>query len=148
MLRRSSGPLKKLSAKAALGGPADPKDRRTDARAHRSERLFVQMRVVQAAGIERVTVRCDTADLSRSGLRVQVPTEIPSDAILEIWIKVQGQPNNFYLVGRVRWCTPNAQGAEIGILLQDGPGTDYKAWRRAKLAAKPRRATKRETPTS
>lgn len=141
MAGRPHGPLKKLSTKEALGQPVDPNNRRAEPRATRTETLFVQVRSVASAGDERSTLRCESADLSRGGIRIQVSIEIPKDELLEIWIKVQGQPRNFYLAGRACWCAPNARGAELGIKLHDAPGTDYKAWRRHKLRAKPERAT-------
>ncbi len=124
--RTPSGPLKRLSTKEALG---DPLERRLDGRSSRAETLFMQLRMA-TVGDERRTLRCQSADLSRGGMRIQTAAEVPIGALIEAWIKIRGEPNNFYLVGEVRWCTANPLGAEVGIALNDAPGTDYKGWRR------------------
>lgn len=135
MSRRSESvaTLKRLTIREALSAPHD---RRTHWRTLRTETLFMQLRVSVPGGEERRTLRCESADLSRGGLRIAVATEVPVGSLIEAWIKVQGEPSNFYLVGQVRWCTAQAQGAEIGVALKDAPGTDYKTWRRVNFGAK------------
>lgn len=134
MNRRSrSVALTKLTTREALSAPHD---RRSHWRAQRTETLFMQLRVRVPGGEERRTLRCESADLSRGGLRIAVATAVPVGSLIEAWIKVQGEPRNFYLVGQVRWCTAQDEGVEIGVALKDAPGTDYKGWRRVNFGAK------------
>lgn len=128
MTRRiPTSPLTKLSTREALG---DPLERRLNSRCSRAETLFMQLRMADPASDERRTLRCQSADLSRGGMRIQTTVEVPNGTLIEAWIKIRGEPNNFYLVGEVRWSTANSHGVEVGIALRDAPGTDYKNWRR------------------
>jgi PilZ domain len=127
--------LRKLSTKEAL---SEPHDRRSHWRTPQAATLFMQLRAGSPDGEERRTIKCESADLSRGGLRIVVGSAISVGAPIEAWIKIQGAPGNFYLTGTVRWCNVESPDrTEIGVALRDAPGTDYKLWRRMSFSAVP-----------
>ena len=114
----------------------NPHERRSSRRSRRAETLFVQLAAIIEGETQRRTLKCESADLSRGGLRIQVAETLPVGNSVEVWIKVTDSPQTFYLVGSVRWCAPTDHGAEVGIAVTDGPATDFKAWRRTNFAAR------------
>ena len=114
----------------------NPHERRSSRRSRRAETLFVQLAAIIEGETQRRTLKCESADLSRGGLRIQVAETLPVGNSVEVWIKVTDSPQTFYLVGSVRWCEPTDHGAEVGIAVTDGPATDFKAWRRMNFAAR------------
>ena len=123
-------PVRRLSTLEALN--ARP-DRRNHLRTLRQERLFVQLGIDAATG-ERRTLKCDSADLSRGGLRVGLSEALPPGAALEVWIRLVSARRNFYLCGEVRWCVRKSPGFEIGVHVREAPATDYRMWRRLRFA--------------
>ena len=126
--------LKRFSAAEALHAE---RERRAHARSHRHETLFVQAAIAREDGEVRQTLRCQSADLSRGGLRITLAAAIDPGTVLEVWIKVPDAGRNFYLVGTVRWCECVAGNALIGVAVRDAPGTDYKLWRRMNFGVVP-----------
>jgi len=123
-------PVRRLSTLEALN--ARP-DRRNHLRTRRQARLFVQLGTDAATG-ERRTLQCDSADLSRGGLRVALREALPPGATLEVWIRLVSARRNFYLCGEVRWCMQKSPGFEIGLHVRDAPATDYRTWQRLRFA--------------
>jgi len=114
--------LQRLSTSDALVAPLD---RRVHLRALRSERLLVQTR-----DVARRTLKCHTADVSPGGLQLVVSHYMAKGTILELWIKLTGAKRNHYLLATVRWCGADEGGFRLGVRVQDGPATDFKAWRK------------------
>ena len=114
----------------------NPQERRSSRRSRRAETLFVQLAAIIEGETQRRTLKCESADLSLGGLRIQVAETLPVGNSVEVWIKLTDSPQTFYLVGSVRWCAPTDHGAEVGIAVTDGPATDFKAWRRMNFAAR------------
>ena len=48
-------------------------------------------------------VRCQTLEVSRWGIRVQIDQRVTVGAILQIGVDIPGNDEPFYLVGQVRW---------------------------------------------
>lgn len=103
-------------------------DRRFEARVPRSEVLFLQMSVSDGAA-GRQTLRCRSADLSQSGLRVHVDELIAEGTPVEVWIRLSSAARNYYLHGIVKWSHTAGDRNEIGIGVVDGESTDFDDWR-------------------
>ncbi len=75
-----------------------------------------------------------TIDISASGLKLALQSELPVDSTIDVVIILKGDPKQYFLSGKVRWCK-NADDTNyhVGIALQDliNTDTDYKAWREA-----------------
>ena len=80
----------------------NPHERRSSRRSRRAETLFVQLAAIIEGETQRRTLKCESADLSRGGLRIQVAEPLPVGNLVEVWIKVTDSPQTFYLVGSVR----------------------------------------------
>jgi len=115
---------------------SNPRERRGSRRFDRRETLFVQLAAAANSEAERHTLKCQSVDLSRTGLRVTLLEALAVGTFIEAWIKISGATHTFYLVGHVRWCEIMPQGVEVGIALSDGPGTDFKTWRRTNFAVR------------
>lgn len=121
---------KDYQARAEVGtAAADAAERRVDPRVGRDEVLFVQAAVPGTGSGERRTIRCRSADLSSGGLRVRIEDGLPVGTSVELWIKLPERERSCYLLGTVCWCAPVQTGAEIGVEVQAGPGTDFEYWR-------------------
>ena len=126
--------LKRLTTLEALQSPGE---RRSHARHSRQETLFVQVAIRRDGDEQRQTLRCQSADLSRGGLRLNLEVTLETGTMLELWLKVPEAGHNFYLVGNVRWCDYVTDGVQLGVAVCDAPGTDYKLWRRMNFGVVP-----------
>lgn len=130
----SHSSLKRLTTLEALQSPGE---RRSHARHTRQETLFVQVAIKRDGDELRQTLRCQSADLSRGGLRLNLEVALETGTLLELWLKIPEAGHNFYLVGNVRWCDLVKGGTQLGVAVRDAPGTDYKRWRRMNFGLVP-----------
>jgi len=76
-----------------------------------------------------------TIDISTSGLKLALQSELPVDSTIDVVITLKGDPKQYFLSGKVRWCknADDNTNYHVGIALQDlvNTDTDYKAWREA-----------------
>jgi len=76
-----------------------------------------------------------TIDVSASGLKLALQNELPVDSTIDVVITLKGNPKQYFLSGKVRWCKKSDDEANyhVGIALQDliNTDTDYKTWREA-----------------
>lgn len=75
-----------------------------------------------------------TLDISASGLRLSLQSELPVDSTIDVAVTLKDSPRQYFLSGKVRWCKKVEDGSyQAGIALQDliNTETDYKAWRAA-----------------
>lgn len=105
-------------------------ERRRTPRQPRRETLFAQVGLAREGGARR-TVRCLSADLSGSGLRVRIDEGMSAGTELDLWVRLEAPGRNFLLRGRVRWFDPAAREAGIAVLWAEG--TDYWEWQAAAL---------------
>ncbi|MCC7121296.1 MAG: PilZ domain-containing protein [Gammaproteobacteria bacterium] len=105
-------------------------DRRRIPRQPRRETLFAQVAITAAHGTRR-TVRCLSADLSGSGVRVQMEEGISVGTVVDLWVRLAAVGRNFLLRGRVRWY--DAARREAGIAVVFAEGTDYWEWQATAL---------------
>lgn len=105
-------------------------ERRRIPRQPRRETLFAQVGIAAQGGARR-TVRCLSADLSGSGVRVRIEEGISRGTELDLWVRLEAVGRNFLLRGRVRWF--DAARGEAGIAVVWAEGTDYWEWQAAAL---------------
>ena len=76
-----------------------------------------------------------TIDISASGLKLALQNELPLDSTIDVVVTLKGNPKQYFLSGKVRWCkkADDKGNYHVGIALQDliNTDTDYKAWRKA-----------------
>jgi len=77
-----------------------------------------------------------TIDISASGLRLSINSELPIDSTIDVVVTLKGNPRQYFLSGKVRWCKKSDDAGsnfQVGIALQDllNTDTDYAAWRAA-----------------
>jgi Tfp pilus assembly protein PilZ len=76
-----------------------------------------------------------TIDISASGLKLALENQLPIDSTIDVVITLKGNPKQYFLSGKVRWCKEidGQNNYHVGIDLQDliNTETDYKAWRTA-----------------
>lgn len=79
------------------------------------------------------TLKGSTVDISASGLRIALGTPLPQNSTIDVSVTLKGDPNKYFLSGKVRWCRDaDEEGVyQIGITLPDliNTDTDYKRWR-------------------
>ncbi len=79
-------------------------------------------------------VRCQTLEVSRWGIRVQIDQRVTVGAILQIGVDIPGNDEPFYLVGQVRWRMQEQDqpGSWIaGFEILNAAGSDLEHWERA-----------------
>lgn len=79
---------------------------------------------------ENTIVRCETVDISVSGLRIHVPEHIPQGSKLNIAVPMDGWKQNLELVGEAKWVKPVEEGAGfwVGLELHDSSREDMHQW--------------------
>ena len=110
-------------------------NRRTDERHNQQEALSLTIIFTsQNPGLLGRTLKGSTIDISASGLRIMLGTALPPDSTIDVSIALKGDPDKFFLSGKVRWCreTESEGTYQVGIALQDliNTETDYKRWRK------------------
>lgn len=78
--------------------------------------------------------RCQTLEVSRLGLRVQLDQRVTVGAILQIGVDLPGNDEPFYLVGQVRWRMQEKDktGSWIaGFEILNAQGSDLEQWEQA-----------------
>jgi Tfp pilus assembly protein PilZ len=112
-------------------------DKRVHPRLKSDDRLFTQV-VLSADEPQLVgtTLSCTAVNLSVGGIQFRTGAEIPTGALLDLWVDVASRPGKFFLAGEVRWCRPtgdtNDKGRDewlIGVQLKSGAATDIVDWR-------------------
>ncbi len=82
-------------------------------------------------------VRCNSLNVSRGGLKVELEEEITVGALLQLGVELPNAEEPLYLVGEVRWCRPaedaedaeDAEGAWMaGFQLMNAINSDIKHW--------------------
>ena len=74
-----------------------------------------------------------TVDISASGLQITLNMDIPIDSTMDVRIVLDGNPKEYFLSSKVRWCKKSDQSDmyNVGLVLQDlfNTDTDYDSWR-------------------
>ena len=106
-------------------------ERRQQPRLDERQSLFV--RVTSAGGEiidEGQSVRCSTENVSTDGFRLWLPEPVSEGTILELWVRIEGDPETFRLKGVTKWAKNHKGGrALVGVQLIDDAAHDMGAWR-------------------
>ena len=111
------------------------------AQEYADRRRHERIEVVQAIYIEVVSrksrsesensiIRCETVDVSVSGLKIYVPQAIPQGRKLNIAVPMDGWKENLELVGEAMWVKPVevGKGYWVGLELHDSHRDNMEKW--------------------
>lgn len=86
-----------------------------------------------APELENQTFFCPTEDISASGLKLSVPTQIPSGSSVELRVALLKPLRSFLLLGDVRWSrkTPGRFPFAVGIRFKNFEGPSRALWQDA-----------------
>ena len=106
-------------------------EKRQDRRRQLTGAIFIE--VVAASDSmtqQNKIVICRTFDISTGGLRVCVDENIEIGSILQLGADLNPGTDPIYLVGEVRWNSPNEEGPGywVGFELLESADTDIDAW--------------------
>ncbi|MFT4872303.1 PilZ domain-containing protein [Congregibacter sp.] len=111
------------------------KDHRRFFRLPVASRVFIEIESAPPGSIGPGKVaRCDTLDVSQSGLRVRLDESVTVGAILQIGVELPGENEPFYLVGQVLWRMRDKEhpGSWIaGFEVLNALGSDIEHWEAA-----------------
>ncbi|MEM1141128.1 MAG: PilZ domain-containing protein [Pseudomonadota bacterium] len=110
-------------------------NRRRNLRLPIETRVFIELESPPPGSLSPGKVaRCETLEVSRSGLRVRLDEGVSVGAILQIGVELPGKDEPFYLVGQVRWRMQDKEqaGAWIaGFEILNALGSDVEQWEAA-----------------
>ena len=110
-----------------------PNNRRRHVRLKRDDRLFIQVLAAsESPGLVGETLQCSTVDVSESGIRVELSSEVPVNSEIDLWIDVRACAQKYFLHGLVKWCYEADADRNcflIGVELLNIPFTDFDDWR-------------------
>jgi hypothetical protein len=114
----------------------DNQERRADKRIPQTEAFSLKIIFTsENPGLLGKNLYGSTIDISASGLRLALQSELPVDSTIDVVATLKGSPKQYFLSGKVRWCKKADDNGNyhVGIALQDliNTETDYKAWREA-----------------
>jgi exoribonuclease II len=101
-------------------------ERRKDERQERSTQVNFELTFKNEAG-HAVKQRCETLDISKSGLRVHLSCQLPVGFITELCIE-NNKGQLMLLYAEVRWCKQAGQDYECGFELLDAEHSDLAYW--------------------
>lgn len=76
----------------------------------------------------KVTLPCQTLDISAEGLRLFVNQPLAVGRPIELWLRLENEPGTFLLRGQIRWCKAVASAYCLGIMVESGSG-DGRDWK-------------------
>ena len=114
-------------------------ERRQHNRVEEQNQVSVTILAAPAAReIENSTFFCCTADLSISGLRLQVKVPLPEGSVLALRVAFLNPLVAFKLIGRAAWVKPSGTSLyAVGVEFRDCPPRLLARWREV-VAAKVR----------
>ncbi|MEO0436722.1 MAG: PilZ domain-containing protein [Pseudomonadota bacterium] len=110
-------------------------DRRRNFRLPIETRVFIELESPPPGSIGPGKIaRCETLEVSQSGMRVRLDDSVSVGAILQIGVELPGKDEPFYLVGQVRWRMRDKEntGSWIaGFEVLNSMGSDVSQWEAA-----------------
>lgn len=109
----------------------DYTDRRRHQRIEVVKAIFVEVVGRGSRGeSDNVIIRCETVDVSVSGLRIYVTQAIAQGSRLNIAVPMDDWKENLELVGEAVWVTPleNGEGFWVGLELRDSNLENMRKW--------------------
>ena len=109
----------------------DYTDRRKHHRIEVVKAIFIE--VVSRSGIgesDNTIIRCETVDVSVSGLRIYVTQAIAKGSTLNIAVPMEDWKENLELVGEAVWVKPleTGEGFWVGLELRDSNLENMRKW--------------------
>lgn len=104
-------------------------ERRQHTRVDVVKAIFIEV-VRRGRQTDQAIIRCETVDISVSGLRLYVPTEIAAGSTLNLAVPTEDWTENLELVGEAKWCRP-AEGRDgfwVGLELMDTTRENMERW--------------------
>lgn len=112
-------------------------ERRRSVRLPLESRVFIELEAPPPGSMRRGRIaRCDTLEVSASGLRVRLGEALTVGAILQIGVELPGKDEPFYLVGQVRWRMQDRENNSAwlaGFEILNAAGSDIDQWHSALL---------------
>ena len=110
-------------------------DRRRSFRLPIETRVFIELESPPPGSIGPGKIaRCETLEVSQSGMRVRLADSVSVGAILQIGVELPGKDEPFYLVGQVRWRMRDKENAGAwiaGFEVLNSLGSDVAQWEAA-----------------
>lgn len=108
-------------------------ERRADKRIeHKASKLKIVF-TSETPGLLGKTLAGSTVDISASGLQITLNTAVPADSTMDVRVILDGDPKEYFLSSKVRWCKESDQEGKynVGLALQDlfNTETDYDSWK-------------------
>ena len=109
----------------------DYTDRRKHQRIEVVKAIFIEVvsRVRRSESANTI-IRCETVDISVSGLRIHIPQLIPQGSQLNIAVPMDNWKENLELVGEAVWVKPveAGDGFWVGLELRDSSHESMSKW--------------------
>lgn len=79
---------------------------------------------------DNIILKCETVDISVSGLRIHVPQSIPRGSQLNLAVPMEDWKENLELVGEAMWVKPvdAGEGFWVGLELRDSKRENMEKW--------------------
>ena len=106
-------------------------DRRQHPRINFQKAIYIEVaQPGQIRDSHAEVMRCETVDVSVSGLKVFVPRDVPANSHLHIVAHTDDWQESLELHGVARWCAPTAQknGYWLGLELMDADSEAMHKW--------------------
>jgi len=111
------------------------RERRHHVRLPLESRVFIELESPPPGSIVRGRIaRCETLEVSDTGLRVRLGEALTVGAILQIGVELPGKGEPFYLVGQVHWRMRDKEQPELwlaGFEVLNAAGSDVDQWHAA-----------------
>ena len=106
-------------------------DKRRNPRSNRRENVFIEVTTQNGDGeyVKKV-IGCESADVSRQGLKLYVHEQIAQGTILDLCVSFKDNPEKYYLTAEVKWSRPLVDEGWyfIGFELFEADNTDFQKW--------------------
>lgn len=96
--------------------------------------VFIKM--MQTTNPEKIdegaTILCSILDVSVTGVRLSVPSELPIGSRMEVWVKSKEYEGTLKIKGKVVWCesVEGTPGLQAGIEIRNYEHTDFKEFQK------------------
>jgi len=106
-------------------------DRRRHQRIEVVQAIFIEVVARGARSeAENAIFKCETVDISVSGLKVRVPESIAAGSSLNLAVPMDDWKENLELAGRAMWAQPveSGEGYWVGLELKDSSRENMEKW--------------------
>lgn len=129
--RSISKRFKKPTTTGGISVTKDYADRRKHQRIEVVQAIFIEIvHRGSKSEAENTVIRCETVDISVSGLRIYVPQAIVQGSQLNIAVPMDNWKENLELTGEAMWIKPveEGEGFWVGLELHDSNRQSMEKW--------------------